>query len=137
MADFKKLTVKGEALQAKLSAEESESKQRTHHSPRANKKHLKGCIALALLPREGAPGEGRGQGMTPSSIPNLYKDSWGNLCNSQGMMVDVADYDCLVCFDAHFIKIDPREIGRPSEGAWHSLLVPCPAWNKETRRCAV
>ena len=132
---MKKLTAR--QLVARGPEEESQSKQRTHRSPRKSTKHLKGCIPLALLPKEGAPGEGKGQGMTPSSIPNLYKDSWGNLCNSQGMMVDVADYDCLVCFDAHRIKIDPRDIGRVSEGAWHSILVPCSKWDKETKRCAV
>ncbi len=129
---MKKLTVKGKALVAKRLAEESDHSPKTHRSPRKSNEGLKGCIPLALLPKE----EG-GQGMTPSSIPNLYKDSWGNLCNSQGMMVDVADYDCLVCFDAHVIKIDPRDIGRASEGAWHSLRIPCPKWDKETKRCAV
>ena len=136
MADFKELTVKGQGLAAKLSAEESQYSPQTRHSPRANKKHLVGSIALALLPREGSPGEGKGQGMTPSSIPGLYKDSWGHLCNSQGTMIGEMP-GCLVCFDAKYIKIDPRDIGRPSEGAWHWLKVPCPKWDKETKRCAV
>ncbi len=130
MADFKELTVKGEGLAAKLSAEESESPA-THRSPRRSNKHLKGCIPLALLPKE----EG-GQAMTPSSIWHLFKNQSGELCNSQGLMVDVGDYDCLGCFDAHYIKIDPRDIGRASEGAWHSLKIPCPKYDKETRRCA-
>ena len=131
MADFKKLTVKGEALQAKLSAEESESSPKTRRSPRKSNDGLKGCIPLALLPKiEG------GQGMRPSSIPNLYRNqSGGGLFNSQGM--GAAEYDCVVCFDAHVIKIDPRDIGRASEGAWHWLRVPCPNWDKETKRCAV
>ncbi len=132
MADFKELTVKGQGLAAKLSAEQSQYSPQTRRSPRKSDKHLIGSIALALLPKEE-----KGQGMTPSSIPNLYKNRSGELCNSQGMMVDVADYDCLVCFDSHRIKLDPRAIGRVSEGAWHSILVPCPKWDKETRRCAV
>ena len=87
-----------------------------------------GCIPLALLPK--ADG---GQEMTPSTIPNLYKDSWGNLCNSLGMAA--APYDCPVCFDATLIKISPQEIGRASEGAWHALLVPCPKYDREARAC--
>ncbi len=131
MGDFKELTVKGEGLAAKLSAEESESSPKTRHSPRKSNKHLTGCIPLALLPKEDG-----GQGMTPSSIPNMYKNDVGDLCNSQGVVYNELP-DCLVCFDAQYITIDPRDIQRASEGAWHRLKIPCPKWNKETRRCEV
>ncbi len=127
---MKKLTIRQEALVARGLEVESESKQRTPHSPRKSNKHLTGCIPLALLPEE----EG-GQGMTPSSIPNFYKNKAGDLCNSVGIVYNEMP-DCLVCLDVHFVKIDPREIRRESQGAWHSLRVPCPKYDQETRACA-
>ena len=75
-------------------------------------------------------------GMTPSSTPNLYKNDVGDLCNSQGVVYNELP-DCLVCQDAQYIKIKPQDIGRASEGAWHSLKIPCPKWDRETKRCLV
>ncbi len=90
-----------------------------------------GSIPLALLPKE----EG-GQGMTPSSIWHFYKNTAGDLCNSQGIVINEMP-DCLVCQDAGAIKIKPQDIGRPSDGAWHSIRVFCPKYDKETKRCAI
>ena len=126
MAELKKLTDR----QIVARGEESQSKPTTRHSTRKNNAGLTGCIPIALLPKP------EGMGMTPSSIPNMYKNDVGDLCNSQGIVFNDMP-DCLVCQDAGFVKIDPREIGRVSEGAWHSLRVPCPKWNKDRRRCAV
>jgi hypothetical protein len=128
---MQKLTGEQVAAAGKVLREKkADSRQGMSPQRKTSLQHLRGAIPLALLPEEAG-----GQGMTPSSIPGLFKDKLGSLCNGQGMAAIMAD--CNVCFDTGFVKVTPQSLGRASRGAWHWVRVACPKWDKETGTCAV